>query len=105
MQPNLGGAIASFVSREQIDAHHREEGEKGLVSAKALAKKAGIDAKVHIGVGRQGEIVGDFCREAGRRAGRAGHPRATPASPACCWPGRAGRVIAYVKVPVTLVKK
>ena len=103
VQPNLGGAIASFVSREQIDAHHREEGEKGLVSAKALAKKAGIDAKVHIGVGRQGEIVGDFVEKLGAGLvvlGTRGHT------------GLAGvllgsvaqDVIAYVKVPVTLVK-
>lgn len=103
VQPNLGGAIASFVSREQIDAHHREEGEKGLASAKALAKKAGIDARVHIGVGRQGEIVGDFVDKLGAGLvvlGTRGHT------------GLAGvllgsvaqDVIAYVKVPVTLVK-
>lgn len=103
VQPNLGGAIASFVSREQIDAHHREEGQKGLASAVALAKKAGIDAKVHIGVGRQGEIVSDFVDKIGAGLvvlGTRGHT------------GLAGvllgsvaqDVIAYVKVPVTLVK-
>ena len=103
VQPNLGGAIASFVSREQIDAHHREEGQKGLASAVALAKKAGIDARVHIGVGRQGEIVSDFVDKIGAGLvvlGTRGHT------------GLAGvllgsvaqDVIAYVKVPVTLVK-
>jgi nucleotide-binding universal stress UspA family protein len=103
VQPNLGGAISSFVSREQIDAHHREEGQKGLASAVALAKKAGIDAKVHIGVGRQGEIVGDFVDKLGAGLvvlGTRGHT------------GLAGvllgsvaqDVIAHVKVPVTLVK-
>ena len=103
VQPNLGGAIASFVSRDQIDAHHREEGQKGLASAVALAKKAGIEAKVHIGVGRQGEIVGDFVDKLGAGLvvlGTRGHT------------GLAGvllgsvaqDVIAHVKVPVTLVK-
>jgi nucleotide-binding universal stress UspA family protein len=103
VQPNLGGAISSFVSREQIAAHHREEGEKGLASAIAIAKKAGIEAKVHIGVGRQGEIVSDFVRklDAGLVViGTRGHT------------GLAGvllgsvaqDVIAHVKVPVTLVK-
>lgn len=103
VQPNLGGAIASFVSRDQIDAHHREEGQKGLASAVALAKKAGIDAKVHIGVGRQGEIAGEFVDKLGAGLvvlGTRGHT------------GLAGvllgsvaqDVIAYVKVPVTLVK-
>ena len=103
VQPNLGGAIATFVSRDQIDAHHREEGEKGLASAVALAKKAGIAPKVHIGVGRQGEIVGDFVDKLGAGLvvlGTRGHT------------GLAGvllgsvaqDVIAHVKVPVTLVK-
>lgn len=103
VQPNLGGAIATFVSREQIEAHHREEGEKGLASAVALAKKAGVDARVHIGVGRQGEIVGEFVDKLGAGLvvlGTRGHT------------GLAGvllgsvaqDVIAFVKVPVTLVK-
>lgn len=103
VQPNLGGAISSFVSRDQIDAHHREEGEKGLATGIAVAKKAGVDAKVHIGVGRQGEIVNDFVKKVGAGLvviGTRGHT------------GLAGvllgsvaqDVIAHAKVPVTLVK-
>ena len=103
VQPNLGGAISSFVSRDQIDAHHREEGEKGLASAIAAAKKLGVDAKIHIGVGRQGEIVSDYVVKLGAGLvviGTRGHT------------GLAGvllgsvaqDVIAHVKVPVTLVK-
>jgi nucleotide-binding universal stress UspA family protein len=103
VQPNLGGAISSFVSRDQIDAHHREEGQKGLETAVAVAKKAGVDAKVHIGVGRQGEIVSDFVKKLGAGLvviGTRGHT------------GLAGvllgsvaqDVIAHAKVPVTLVK-
>lgn len=103
VQPNLGGAISTFVSREQIEAHHREEGEKGLASAVAIAKKSGVDAKVHIGVGRQGEVVSDFVKkvQAGLVVlGTRGHT------------GLAGvllgsvaqDVIAHVDVPVTLVK-
>ena len=103
VQPNLGGAISTFVSKDQIDAHHREEGEKGLASAIALAKKAGIAAKVHIGVGRQGEVASDFVAKLGAGLvviGTRGHT------------GLAGvllgsvaqDVIAHAKVPVTLVK-
>ena len=33
VQPNLGGAISTFVSKEQIDTHHREEGHKALATA------------------------------------------------------------------------
>lgn len=103
VQPSLSGAVAAFVSRDQIDQHHREEGEKALASAVALAKKAGVPAKVHIGVGRQGEVVADFARklDAGLVViGTRGHT------------GLAGvllgsvaqDVIAHSKVPVTLVK-
>ena len=103
VQPNLGGAISTFVSKEQIDSHHREEGQKALASAVALAKKAGVDAKVHIGVGRQGEVASDFVHKLGAGLvvlGTRGHT------------GLAGvllgsvaqDVIAHVKVPVTLVK-
>lgn len=103
VQPNLGGAISSFVSRAQIDAYHREEGEKALASASELAKKAGVAANIHIGVGRQGEIVNDFINKLGVGLvviGTRGHT------------GLAGvllgsvaqDVIAHVDVPVTLVK-
>ena len=103
VQPNLGGAISTFVSKEQIDAHHREEGQKALATAIDITRKAGIDAKVHIGVGRQGEIVSDFVDKLGAGLvvlGTRGHT------------GLAGvllgsvaqDVIAHVKVPVTLVK-
>ena len=75
VQPNLGGAISTFVSKEQIDTHHREEGHKGLASAVEIAKKAGVAAKVHIGVGRQGEVVERLRRQAWRRPGRHRHAR------------------------------
>ena len=103
VQPNLGGAIATFVSKDQIDTHHREEGHKGLATATEIAKKAGVEPKVHIGVGRQGEVVSDFVSKLGAGLvvlGTRGHT------------GLAGvllgsvaqDVIAHVKVPVTLVK-
>lgn len=103
VQPNLGGAISTFVSREQIDSYRREEGNKCLASAVELARKASVAAKVHIGVGRTGEVVRDFARkiEAGLVVmGTRGHT------------GLAGvllgsvaqDVIAHVSVPITLVK-
>jgi nucleotide-binding universal stress UspA family protein len=103
VQPNLGGAISAFVSREQIDSHHREEGNKALASAIELAKKAAVPAKVHIGVGRQGEIVSDYVGKLGAGMvvlGTRGHT------------GLAGvllgsvaqDVIAHVDVPVILIK-
>lgn len=103
VQPNLGGAISTFVSKDQIDAHHRDEGTKALASAVALAAKAGVPAKVHIGVGRHGEVVSEFVDKLGAGMvvlGTRGHT------------GLAGillgsvaqDVIAHVSVPVTLIK-
>lgn len=103
VQPNFGGAISSFVSRDQIDSYRREEGNKNLASAVELAKKASVPAKVHIGVGRTGEVVRDFVHRLGAGQvvmGTRGHT------------GLAGvllgsvaqDVIAHVEVPVTLVK-
>ena len=103
VQPNLGGAISTFVNRDQIDSYHREEGHKCLASAVELAKKAAVPAKVHIAVGRQGGIVRDYARKLGVGLvvmGTRGHT------------GLAGvllgsvaqDVIAHVDIPVTLVK-
>lgn len=103
VQPHLGGAISAFVSREQVDGYRREEGNKALASALALAGKAGVSAKVHIGVGRHGAIISDFATKLDAGAvvlGTRGHT------------GLAGvllgsvaqDVIAHVDMPVTLVK-
>lgn len=103
VQPHLRGAIATFVNREQIDSYHREEGTKALASAVELAGKASVAIAVHIGVGRQGEVVRDFTKKLGAGMvvmGTRGHT------------GLAGvllgsvaqDVIAHVDVPVTLVK-
>ena len=97
------GAISAFVSREQADGYRREEGNKALASALALAAKANVPAKVHIGVGRHGAVVSDYVKKLGAGAvvlGTRGHT------------GLAGvllgsvaqDVIAHVDVPVTLVK-
>jgi nucleotide-binding universal stress UspA family protein len=103
VQPNLGGAISAFIAKDQIDAHHREEGNKALASAVALAAKAAVPAQTHIGVGRHGEVVRDFVSKLGAGMvvlGTRGHT------------GLAGillgsvaqDVIAFVDVPVTLIK-
>jgi len=103
VQPNLRGATSTFVGKEDIDAYHREEGHKALASAVALAKAASVKAHVHIGVGRQGEVIADFAKKLHAGVvvmGTRGHT------------GLAGvllgsvaqDVIREVEVPVTLVK-
>ena len=103
VQPNLRGATSTFVGKDDIDAYHREEGHKALASAVALAKAASVKAHVHIGVGKQGEVVADFAKKLQANQvvmGTRGHT------------GLAGvllgsvaqDVIREVDVPVTLVK-
>jgi len=103
VQPSFGGAISTFVDRSQIDAYRREEGDKALASAVALAQKAGIPAAVHIGVGRHGEIVNDFVKKLGAGTvvlGTRGHTGLA----GVLMGSVAQDVIAHVGVPVTLVK-
>ena len=103
VQPSVGGAVSSFVSRDQIEAYHREEGEKALASAVAMAEKAAVPAQTHVSVGRQGEIVADFARKVGASLvvlGTRGHTGLA----GVLMGSVAQDVIAYSKVPVTLVK-
>ncbi len=103
IQPSFGGAISTFVDRAQIDAYRREEGDKALASAVALAQKAGVSAAVHIGVGRHGVVVNDFVNKLGARGvvlGTRGHTGLA----GVLMGSVAQDVIAHVDVPVTLVK-
>jgi nucleotide-binding universal stress UspA family protein len=103
VQPNLGGAISAFVSKEQVDSHHRDEGKKALASAVALAAKVGVPAVTHIGVGRHGEVVRDYVGKLGAGMvvlGTRGHTGLT----GILLGSVAQDVIAFVDVPVTLVK-
>jgi nucleotide-binding universal stress UspA family protein len=103
VQPSMGGAVSTFVSKDQIDSHHRDEGNKALASAVAIAKNASVPAEVHIGVGRHGEVVADFAKKQNSAlivVGTRGHT------------GLAGvllgsvaqDIIAHTDTPVTLVK-
>lgn len=103
VQPNLGAAITTFVDKEQIDSYRREEGNKCLASALELARKAGVPAKVHIGVGRHGAVINDFARKLGAAMvvmGTRGHTGLR----GVLLGSVAQDVIAHVDIPVTLVK-
>lgn len=103
VQPPLGGAVRTFIGKADLDAFHREEGEKALASALKLAGEAGLGAEKHISVGRPGEHAAEFAERVGATLivmGTRGHT------------GLAGvllgsvaqDVIAHAKVPVCLVK-
>jgi nucleotide-binding universal stress UspA family protein len=103
VQPSFGGAISTFVGRDQIDSYRREEGNKALASAVALAKAASVPVKVHIGVGRQGEVVRDYAKKLGAALivmGTRGHTGLS----GVLLGSVAQDVIAHSEMPVTLVK-
>ena len=102
-QPRLSGATRTFVGKADIDAFHREEGEKALASAVRLGADAGVPVEKHISVGQPGELTAEFAQRAGAKLivmGTRGHT------------GLAGMllgsvaqdVIARADVPVCLVK-
>lgn len=103
VQPSFGGAISTFVGRDQIDSYRRDEGNKALASAVALAAAASVPAKVHIGVGRQGEVVRDYAKKLGASLivmGTRGHTGLS----GVLLGSVAQDVIAHSDVPITLVK-
>lgn len=64
-QPPMRGAVRTFIGKGDIDAHHREEGEKALASALAIAAAAGVKPEKHISVGSAGELTAEFARRVG----------------------------------------
>ena len=103
VQASMGNLVSSFVPKETIDAYRREEGAKALASAVRICTEAGVPFEKHIGVGRPGEVVGQFVKKLGAETvvtGTRGHG------------GVAGvlmgsvtqDIIAHVDVPITLVK-
>ena len=58
VQPSVGSLVTMFVPKANVDAHHREEGEKAMASAMKLCAEAGVKAVTHISVGRAGPIIG-----------------------------------------------
>jgi len=103
VQPNLGGAVATFIAKEQLDAYRRDEGTKAVASAVEIAKEASVPAKAHIGVGRHGEVASEFAQNLGAGLvviGTRGHTGLT----GVLLGSVAQDVIAHVNVPITLVK-
>ena len=103
VQPSFGGTISTFVGRDQIDSYRRDEGNKCLASGVALARAASVQPKVHIGVGRQGEVVRDYARKLGADVivmGTRGHTGLS----GVLLGSVAQDVIAHSDVPVALVK-
>lgn len=103
VQPSVGSLVTMFVPRENVDAHHREEGEKALASALRICKEAGVACEKHISVGRPGEVIGRFAKKVDAGAvvsGTRGHGGVA----GVLMGSVAQAILAQVDVPVTFVK-
>jgi nucleotide-binding universal stress UspA family protein len=103
VQPSVGSLVTMFVPKENVDSHHREEGEKALASAVKICADAGVKCEKHISVGRPGEVIGQFAKRLGAGAvvsGTRGHGGVA----GVLMGSVAQDILAYVDVPITLVK-
>ncbi|TWT06015.1 universal stress protein [Reyranella sp. CPCC 100927] len=103
VQASVGSLVTMFVPKANVDAHHREEGEKALASAVKICADAGVDTKTHISVGRPGPVVAEFARRLGAKSlavGTRGHTGVGGSLLGSV----AQDIVANVDVPVCLVK-
>ena len=104
VQQALRQGVTNFVSGEQIESYHREEGEKALAPARAKLDAAGIKYEAHITVGEEpGEVIARFAEEkkCGQLVmGTRGLGRVSGALLGSV----TTQAISLVKVPVLLVK-
>jgi nucleotide-binding universal stress UspA family protein len=103
VQPSVGSLVTMFVPKENVDSHHREEGEKALASAVKICKDAGVTCEKHISVGRPGEVIGQFVKKLGTGSvvsGTRGHGGVA----GVLMGSVAQDVLAHVDVPITFVK-
>ncbi|MBB5348037.1 universal stress protein [Desulfoprunum benzoelyticum] len=63
--PIASGHARMFVSKDDVDAYHREEGLAALADARARFEGAGLPCSHHIAVGRVAETIVRFARERG----------------------------------------
>lgn len=63
--PIASGHARMFVTQDDVDAYHREEGLAALAGARALLDAAGLPCTHHIAVGRVAETIIRFARERG----------------------------------------
>jgi len=63
--PIASGHARMFVTQDDVDAYHREEGLAALAGARALLDGTGLPCTHHIAVGRVAETIVRFARERG----------------------------------------
>ena len=63
VQVGLRGDVGQFISRDQIAAYRREEGEKALQEARARLGAADVEPVVHVEVGHVADVIARMASE------------------------------------------
>ena len=104
VQPPLAsGAVKMFISQQQLNDYHRDQGLEALKEARAIVDGAGLPFHYHIGVGEIAPTIASYAKEKGCQQiamgthGRGGLAHALLGSVAT-------RVIHLTDLPVLLIK-
>ena len=62
IQPPFSRHIATFVSRKNRDAYHRDEADKALRPVKQMLDKQGVPYTVHIEIGNKAKLIAESAR-------------------------------------------
>ena len=65
VQPPFRGDVTSFVSKEDVQGFHLDEGRKALKRACELLNEAGLHYTKHIYVGHAAQVIADVAKEMG----------------------------------------
>lgn len=61
--PIASGHVRMFISQDEVNSYHQDEGLAALANSRALLEAAGVPYNYHIGVGRVAETIVRFARE------------------------------------------
>src|SRR5918999_3736759 len=63
VQPPFRGDVTSFVSKEDVQGFHLDEGHKCLKRARELLDEAGLHYTTHIYVGHAAQVIAEVAKE------------------------------------------
>jgi nucleotide-binding universal stress UspA family protein len=63
VQPALPVDVSRFISADQLEAFHREQGKAALASAQAILEGAKVGNVSHIGIGEPAHVIAHYAKE------------------------------------------
>jgi nucleotide-binding universal stress UspA family protein len=63
VQPPLPSDVSRFISAEQLQDFHREQGEAAIASARRALEARKIAFRSHIGIGDPAHVIAQYARE------------------------------------------